>query len=95
MCSSSPACLPWHYFGSYKNERLAQDSVDRLMRSKLAKTIAGDTAAIGQNVATMIFEKSAGEEAMKQILAVSKSRAEAMDQFKKSADHSRSDSGSR
>ncbi len=72
-------------FGSYKNERLAQDSVDRLMRSKLAKTIAGDTADIGQNVATMIFQKSAGEEAMNQILAVSKSRAEAMEQYKKSA----------
>jgi methyl-accepting chemotaxis protein len=69
-------------FGSQQNDRLAQDSIDRLKKSSLEKTIAGDTAAISQNVGGMIFAKSATDDALNQILEISKSRAAAMEALK-------------
>jgi methyl-accepting chemotaxis protein len=73
-------------WGLSTGERLAADSIDRLTESRLAESIAGDTAAIGQavgkDVGNMILGEKASDASAKQIAELRKSRDAALQDFR-------------
>jgi hypothetical protein len=73
-------------WGNVTNEKLATTVVQRLTKARLAERITGDTAAIALNMGRMIIEKKASEDHMNRIEARKKSRAEAVEEFKRLAD---------
>src|ERR1035438_2354882 len=73
-------------WGIHTNEKLSATLVQRLTKGRLAERISGDTAAVALNIGTMIIEKKASENCMNRIVARKKSRAEAVEEFKRLAD---------
>ena len=73
-------------WGLGTSERLAADSIDRLTKSRIAETIAGDSAAIGQTVGTdvgnMILGEKISEESAKKITELRNSRGTALQAFR-------------
>jgi nitrogen fixation/metabolism regulation signal transduction histidine kinase len=67
-------------------ERLAEDSIDRLTESRIAETISGETAAIGQavgqNVGIVLLGAKPTEESENQILQLRRSRDTSLADFK-------------
>jgi methyl-accepting chemotaxis protein len=62
-------------------ERLAADSADQLTKARLAETIAGETAAIGQNKLKMMDAKKASPEILAPIAELRRNRLAALDDF--------------
>ena len=69
-------------WGISTSQRLPNDSIDRLTKSKLAAVIAGGTAAIGQDVGKMILAKKASEEITSDLISIRKERNAALADFK-------------
>jgi methyl-accepting chemotaxis protein len=63
-------------------EHSAHDSIDCLMKSRLAETIAGETAAIGQNKLKMMVAKKATDDLVNVIDQLRKNRSAALEEFK-------------
>jgi methyl-accepting chemotaxis protein len=86
VLAGSSALALW---GLRTGERLAEDSIDRLVESRVAEKISGDTSAVGQavgqNVGTILLGDKPTEESLKQILQLRKDRAAALDEFKAKA----------
>jgi methyl-accepting chemotaxis protein len=72
-------------WANHTTERLANDSLNRLTKSKLAEQIAADTAEVVKHVANMIIVKRVNSEDTNQIAEVRKARIAAMAQFKELA----------
>jgi methyl-accepting chemotaxis protein len=69
-------------WGLRSSQRLAADSVEHLTISRLAETVAGETAAIAQAKLEMIAAEKATDEVLKRIDGPRKTRTEALAQFK-------------
>jgi len=69
-------------WGIRTTERLAEDSLDRLISSRLVETIAGESSAIAQDIGKMIMAKATSADVVNQIGELRKSRATALDNFK-------------
>jgi len=73
-------------WGLRTGERLAEDSIDRLTESRIAETISGETAAIGQavgqNVGIVLLGAKPTDESENQILELRKSRNARLEEFK-------------
>src|ERR1035438_7473458 len=73
-------------WGLRTGERLAEDSIDRLTESRIAETISGETAAIGQavgqNVGIVLLGAKPTDESVNQILELRKSRNLSLQDFK-------------
>ena len=67
-------------------ERLAEDSIDRLTESRIAETISGETAAIGQavgqNVGIVLLGAKPTEESENQIRELRRTRDAELEDFK-------------
>jgi methyl-accepting chemotaxis protein len=69
-------------WGIHSSEALASDSIDRLTRSKLAATVAGESTAIGQSIGKELAAKKVSEENRDEIAEFRKSRTAALEEFK-------------
>ena len=72
------------------NERMAQESLDRVTSARLAETVAGESAAISQYMAKMIIAKTTVDDLVNQIVEMRKARAGALAQFKADANNPKS-----
>jgi methyl-accepting chemotaxis protein len=72
-------------WGLTASERLAADSLDCSSRSRLVESIAGETAAIGQNIAQMIMTKATNPDIVGAIVQLRESRTAALEEFRKKA----------
>jgi methyl-accepting chemotaxis protein len=73
-------------WGLHKSEKLADDSVNRLRKARLAETVAGESSAIGQNKLKMMNGKKANDEIVKPINQLRASRNAALAAFQALAD---------
>src|SRR5580704_1639834 len=63
-------------------ERMAQESVDRLSTARLAETIASESSAISQYMGKMIIAKTTVDDIVNQIVEMRNVRTAALAQFK-------------
>jgi hypothetical protein len=72
------------------NEKMAQESVDRLTTARLAETIAGESSAISQFMGKMIIAKTTVDDIVNQIVEMRKVRAAALVKFQARANNPKS-----
>ncbi len=73
-------------WGNRTTARLADDSIGRLTKARLAETVAAETSAIGQYMGRMVQTKTYSDDAMKAVADIRNSRTAALEQFRKLAD---------
>jgi methyl-accepting chemotaxis protein len=73
-------------WGTTANERMAESTIQRLTKERLASTVDGDTSAIAKLLAGMVIEKKVPAETLSELLEIRKSRAAALGEFRKMAD---------
>jgi methyl-accepting chemotaxis protein len=64
------------------NERLADDSIGRLSRARLAQTITAETSALGQTSGKLVVAKKATDELVSQLLESRQKRLAALGRFR-------------
>jgi len=73
-------------WGISANQKQATLMVQRLTKARLAERVSGDTAAVALNLGRMVIAKKESEELKNLTLVRKKSRAEAVEGYKKLAD---------
>lgn len=66
-------------------ERMAQESVNRLSTARLAETVAGESSAISQYMGKMIIAKATVDDLVNQIVAMCKARTGALARYQAQA----------
>ena len=69
-------------WGSHTNEKLSNESLDRLTKSRDAETIAGQTMAIAHIVGNMVLDKKSSPEKVATVAEYRKIRQVALEDFK-------------
>jgi len=72
--------------GTHANEQATKVLAQRLTQARLAETVAGDNAEIGQTIGEMVIEKKQTDERQNHLADLRKSRGAALEQFKALAD---------
>lgn len=73
-------------WGTRTSERLANVSIERLTKARLAETIADETSTIATELAKMMLAKKTSEDLVNQIIGSRKARIAALERFEVLAD---------
>jgi methyl-accepting chemotaxis protein len=73
-------------WGIGANQKQSALMIQRLTKARLIERISGDTAAVALNLGRMVVAKKASQDLMNRIVVRKKSRAEALEEFRRLAD---------
>jgi len=73
-------------WGTNTNQKAATTTVQRLTKARLAEVITGESAAIAQNVGTMVLSGKTSDDALARVAESRKIRAATLEEFKALAD---------